>query len=86
MYVGIFIFEQAEVLDFSGPYEVFLTASRISGNGVPFNVFMVGEIGKPVSARGGYTVLPNCAFSDHPAIDVLIVVGGVHTGEMETPG
>ena len=29
--VGIFIFDQVEVLDFAGPYEVFTCASRVHG-------------------------------------------------------
>jgi len=31
MNIGIYIYNQAEVLDFSGPFEVFATASRICG-------------------------------------------------------
>jgi transcriptional regulator GlxA family with amidase domain len=51
--VGIYIYDQAEVLDFSGPFEVFATASRIASSSAPFNVFLIGETGEPVTARGG---------------------------------
>ena len=83
MNVGIFIYDRAEVLDFSGPYEVFVTASRICPTGDPFNVFLIGETGETVTARGGYGVNPAFGFRDCPSIDVLIVVGGVHTEEMK---
>lgn len=31
MNIGIYIYENAEVLDFSGPFEVFSTAKRLHG-------------------------------------------------------
>lgn len=83
MNVGIYIYEEAEVLDFSGPYEVFSTAARVSGLADTFNVFLVSETGDVVTARANYKVMPHYGFSDHPNIDVLIVVGGVHTRELE---
>jgi transcriptional regulator GlxA family with amidase domain len=82
MNIGIYIFENAEVLDFSGPFEVFTTASRVSGNKDLFNVFLIGETGEPVSARAGYKVIPNYSFHNHPEIDVLLISGGVHAEEM----
>ena len=48
----------------------------------PFEVFMVGETGKAVTARAGYRVVPAYGFHDHPRIDVLVVPGGVHDEEM----
>mgnify|MGYP005862210545 CR=1 FL=1 len=80
--IGIYIYDQAEVLDFSGPFEVFSTASRVCRDGNPFNVFLISESGNAVNARAGYRVLPNYGFGNHPTIDVLIVAGGVHVHEM----
>jgi transcriptional regulator GlxA family with amidase domain len=82
MNIGIYIYDHAEVLDFSGPFEVFSTASRVCPTGNPFSVFLIGETGQVVTARSGYRVIPAYGFHDHPSIDVLIVVGGVHTEEM----
>jgi len=79
--VGIYIYDNAEVLDFSGPFEVFSTANRLATESV-FNVFLVGETGETVNARAGFQVNPAYGFSDHPKIDVLVVVGGVHTQEV----
>jgi len=83
MNIGIHIYDEAEVLDFSGPFEVFTTAARVSGIPNIFSVFLVSETGDTVTARGGYHINPAHSFFDHPPIDVLIIVGGVHTGEMK---
>ena len=82
MNVGIYIYDQAEVLDFAGPFEVFSTANRLVSD-KPFNVFLIGETGSAVTARGGFSVNPAYGFHNHPNIDILVVVGGVHTGEMQ---
>lgn len=82
MNIGIYIYDHAEVLDFSGPFEVFSTASRVSGGENPFSVFLIAETEGPVSARAGYRVLPDYTIGDHPHLDVLIISGGVHTLEM----
>ncbi len=83
MNVGIYIYDNAEVLDFSGPFEVFSTASRLCNGDTPFDVFLVSETGNMISARAGYTVLPCYGFHNHPEMDVLVVSGGVHTDEMK---
>lgn len=83
MNIGIYIYPDAEVLDFSGPFEVFSTANRFLPKGDAFEIFLVAEENKPVLARGGYSVNPHYDFSNHPPIDLLVVVGGVHTAELE---
>ncbi len=85
MNIAIYLYDQAEVLDFSGPFEVFSTAARIDESGQPFSVFLIGETGKTVTARGGFSVTPAFGFHDHPHIDLLIVAGGVHTEEIKKP-
>ena len=81
MNVGIFIYENAEVLDFAGPYEVFSVASRLLGES-KLSVSLVGETGEMVCARNQFRVIPDFDIADHPEIDVLIVPGGIHTAEM----
>lgn len=68
MNIGIYIYDQAEVLDFSGPFEVFTTASRVCPDQTPFNVFLIGETGETVKARAGFKVNPDFGFNDHPPI------------------
>ncbi|GGA92519.1 DJ-1/PfpI family protein [Agarivorans gilvus] len=83
MNIGIYIYQDAEVLDFSGPFEVFSTAKRLQASN--WKVFLVAETQDPVVARGGFRVLPDYSIDAHPPIDLLIVVGGVHTDEMLKP-
>lgn len=82
MNIGIYLYDQAEVLDFSGPFEVFSTAARICPDDKAFNVYTISEHGEAVMARGGYSINPTYGFHNHPQTDVLIVVGGVHDAEM----
>ncbi|MCL9777174.1 DJ-1/PfpI family protein [Vibrio methylphosphonaticus] len=83
MNIGIYIYDQAEVLDFSGPFEVFSTAKRLGADCL--NVFLVSESNEPVIARGGFKVLSDYTIQNHPQIDLLVVVGGVHTDEICKP-
>ncbi len=80
MNIAIYIYDEAEVLDFSGPFEVFSTAKRLKTS--DWNVFFVAEKAEPVIARGGFNVLPHYTIEEHPNVDLLVVVGGVHTEEM----
>jgi len=86
--VGIFLYNEIEVLDFAGPFEVFSTASRvnsrISKNSESlFNVFTVAEDQNPIFARGGLQIIPKHSFSDHPEINLLIIPGGIVTDELK---
>lgn len=90
MNVGIYIYNEMEVLDFAGPYEVFTTAARVHGRmnpGAPklFEVFLIAENAGTVSARANLNVQPHYTINNHPPVDVLIVPGGVHIHEMEKP-
>jgi transcriptional regulator GlxA family with amidase domain len=88
--VGILMFDDVEVLDFAGPYEVFTTAARMHQRDVPgaaplFVVRTVSARGQPVRARAGLRVEVDHAFDQHPRLDVLLVPGGVVTAELERP-
>lgn len=81
--VGILIFEDVEVLDFCGPFEVFATASGIGPNGEGdhrhFNVLTIAEKPDVVTCRGGLLVQPHHTFGDHPHLDVILLPGGFGT-------
>ena len=86
--VGIYIFDEVEVLDFAGPFEVFSTASRMKermqpGSAKAFEVFTVAASAEAVRARGGLMVQPHFDLTNHPKIDLLIVAGGVVTAELD---
>jgi transcriptional regulator GlxA family with amidase domain len=87
--VGILIFDQVEVLDFAGPFEVFSrtrlipgTESRRSEESAPFRVFTVARSRSPVKATGGLQVIPHHGFEDAPRIDLLVVPGGWGTRQL----
>ena len=86
--VGIYIFDEVEVLDLGGPFEVFSTASRMKprlspGSDKPFEVFTIADRPRPIRARGGLMVQPNFELANHPAVDVLVIPGGVVTAELK---
>lgn len=84
MNIGIYVYDDAEVLDFAGPYEVFSTAARLQP-GADISVFLVGRSGELVSARNGFKVMPDFAVDHHPSIELLLIPGGVHTAELAKP-
>ncbi len=81
MNIGIYIYDNAEVLDFSGPFEVFSVAQRLAEN--DWNIFLISETGSLITARGNFLVQPHFSISNHPDIDVLVVVGGIHDEEVK---
>ncbi len=78
--VGILIFENVEVLDFCGPFEVFsvtrLDEEKRRDEPSPFNVFLVAQTKDPVVTTGGMKVLPDYDLDDCPPLDILVVPGG----------
>jgi transcriptional regulator GlxA family with amidase domain len=86
--VGIYLFDRVEVLDFAGPFEVFSTAARVKsrlkpGAPKPFKVVTISERLRPIKARGGLSVQPHFDFTDHPAVDILIIPGGDVSSELK---
>jgi transcriptional regulator GlxA family with amidase domain len=78
--VGIVVFENIEVLDFCGPFEVFaatrLNEARRREELSPFEIWLVAETNAPIVTSGGMQVLPNHTFKTCPRLDILVVPGG----------
>jgi transcriptional regulator GlxA family with amidase domain len=78
--VGILIFDDVEVLDFAGPFEVFsvvrLNEARRLEEPSPFELFLVAEKEDPVMTTGGMLVMPHCTTRICPPLDILLVPGG----------
>jgi transcriptional regulator GlxA family with amidase domain len=78
--IGIIIFDEVEVLDFCGPVEVFsvtrLDEERRRDEPSPFEVLLVAEFDRTVTATGGMKVVPDFIFENCPALDILVVPGG----------
>lgn len=73
--VAILIFNDVEVLDFAGPYEVFNVTAELT-DPTPFVVFTVAESSAPVRTRGRLVIHPNYSIVDMPKPDVLLIPGG----------
>ncbi len=88
--VGIVIFDDVEVLDFCGPFEVFSVTrtneAQRREKPSPFEVTLVAETAAAVVTTGGMTVIPRRTFDDCPRLDVLVVPGGWGTRrQLENP-
>lgn len=80
--VGILLFNEVEVLDFAGPFEVFSLTENVANNKY-FDVITIAENQAPISARNGLQVIPDYSFTNHPDIDVLIIPGGYGAEKIE---
>ena len=80
--VAIVVFDDVEILDFCGPYEVFSVASR-NCEPAAFSVYTVAPKKRPIMAINGLSVNPDFGFTDDaPSPDVLVVPGGIGTRKM----
>jgi transcriptional regulator GlxA family with amidase domain len=76
--VSILVFDDVEVLDFCGPYEVFNVASA-AASPPPFYVYSTGITGVAIQARGRFTFTPRYCIDTSPQADILIIPGGLGT-------
>jgi transcriptional regulator GlxA family with amidase domain len=78
--VAVLIFDDVELLDFAGPFEVFSSArSLIGGRERLLEVFAVAETHAPIRCRNGLVVQPAYSLADCPPFDILVVPGGAGT-------
>ncbi|WP_019574626.1 DJ-1/PfpI family protein [Curvibacter lanceolatus] len=87
--IGILGFDEVEVLDLAGPYEVFTTAARMAARmagttsgdelqaAARWQVHCISRHGTPVRARAGLVIQASRSFAQCPRPDVLVVPGGV---------
>ena len=66
--VAILLFDNAQVIDYAGPWEVFGEAG--------FKVFTVAEKRAPINAVFGQKIVPDYTFANSPTADILLVPGG----------
>jgi len=91
MNVGILVFDEVELLDMAGPYEVFTTAARVLARSLPpgtpplFAVCTLARRPGPVRARAGLRLVPDHTLADHPPLGCAIVPGGVIDAELGQP-
>jgi transcriptional regulator GlxA family with amidase domain len=73
--LAIFIFDDVEVLDFAGPFEVFSICGRQGGGTPHFNVYTVAEK-STITARNNLIVTPNFLLGNCPKPDIFLIPGG----------
>lgn len=76
--IALLIFDDVEVLDFAGPFEVFSVADERHDYKL-FDITVVAKANKPVTARNGLSVNPHRSINDMSQVDMLIVPGGLGT-------
>jgi transcriptional regulator GlxA family with amidase domain len=74
--LGIYVFKDAEIVDFAAPYGVWSVARRFDPE---LECFFVADAMRPVQAQAGFTVLPNYSFNERPAMDAFLIPGGFGT-------
>ncbi|HEX2909904.1 MAG TPA: DJ-1/PfpI family protein [Chloroflexia bacterium] len=74
--LGIYVFKDAEIVDFAAPYGVFSVARRYDPE---LEVFLIAETSRPVQAQAGFTVVPNYAFNAQPYMNAFLIPGGFGT-------
>jgi hypothetical protein len=68
---GIYVFKDAEIIDFAAPYSVFSVARRFDPE---MDAFLIADSLRPVQAQAWFTLLPNYSFPDSPAIDAPMLL------------
>ncbi len=74
--LGIYVFKDAEIVDFAAPHGVFSVARRFDPE---LDAFLIADAMRPVQAQAGFTVLPNYGFADRPDMDAFLIPGGFGT-------
>ena len=79
--LAIMLFDDAEVLDFAGPFEVFSVTNELNNNKL-FNVYTAALKRNPIIAKNGLSVNPDYDFTQAPRPDLLIIPGGYGTRKL----
>jgi len=74
--LGIYVFKDAEIVDYAAPHGVFSVARRFDPE---LDAFLIADAMRPVQTQAGFTVLPNYSFADRPAMNAFLIPGGFGT-------
>ncbi len=73
--IGILVFDNVELLDFAGPFQVF-SASNTCSTKKHFNILTVASSLSHIKTSNGLEIVPQYAIDQHPDIDILVIPGG----------
>src|SRR6478672_2613708 len=86
--VGILIFDEVEVLDFCGPFEVFSTAMADGETDREerrlFKALIIAEENRLIRCRGNLLVQPHYTLTNHPPLAITVIPGGFGTRQQRT--
>lgn len=74
--LGIYVFKDAEIIDYAAPYGVFSVARRLDP---ALDAFLISDAMRPVQTQAGLTVVPSYSFNDLPDMDAFLIPGGFGT-------
>ena len=74
--LGVYVFKDAEIVDYAAPYGVFSVARRLDPE---LDAFLIADAMRPVQTQAGFTVVPNYSFNDAPDMDAFLIPGGFGT-------
>src|SRR3954471_12306445 len=74
--LGVYVFKDAEIVDYAAPYGVFSVARRFDPQ---LDVFLIADAMRPVQTQAGLTVLPAYSFAERPDMDAFLIPGGFGT-------
>lgn len=74
--LGVYVFKDAEIVDYAAPHGVFSVARRFDPE---LDAFLIADAMRPVQTQAGFTVMPNYSFADRPAMNAFLIPGGFGT-------
>ncbi len=87
--IGFVLFDQAEELDWVGPFEVFTMAQQAAGGmgrAASIRVVLISRDGQLVQGAKGLRIEVDASFETAPPLDILLIPGGIGTRtEMKRP-
>lgn len=75
--VGILLYPGVEIIDFTGPYEIFGWAE--------YEVSTVSQDGNPIVTTMNLTITPTYSFAKAPSFDILVIPGGDYEKAIDKP-
>lgn len=73
--LGIFAFDNMEVLDFAGPFEVFSVANQLSGYKL-LKIRVASTDKKTITAKNGLMIKADFRLADFERLDYFVIPGG----------
>src|SRR5262249_11823539 len=71
--VAFLISEGAQVIDFTGPWEVFQDVMVPGRSDHPFRLYTVSQSTSPIHASGGMKIVPDYTFENAPSPKVIVI-------------